>query len=380
MLLGSLVDLGVDLDRMRETLRSLKFEGWTLERESAQRRGLGCTRVLVRVPEEHHHRHLPEILARIESSELAPRAKAKAMAAFQALGRAEAKAHQIPIEKVHFHEVGAMDAILDICGVCIGLDELGVERVYAGAMPAGRGQVRCAHGEMPVPVPAVVNLLTRFELLWGEGEGEMITPTGAALLEAWGEPAPASLRWQSEAAGYGAGTRERSVLRLTLGQALAGDDADTRYEHDEVWVLETHLDDMTGEAVAFLMSALMDAGALDVAAAPVLMKKGRPGHALKVMVAPGPQKVAVCEQLFVHSSTLGVRATKTARLLMPRRRVEVSTPWGAVHVKVAGEQAQPEYEDCAALAKRAGVSLQAVFDAARRSAHALRSRGGADDA
>lgn len=377
MFLGALLDLGrpeVDAEALEAALRSLALPGWTLRVEAAERRHLGCTKVDFDVADEKDHRHLPEIVSIIESSELPAGAKARALGAFHRLAVAEAKAHRIDLERVHFHEVGAADAILDICGVSWALDRLGVERVYAGPMPAGSGTVKCMHGEMPVPVPAVVELLGDFELQLGVGQGEMITPTGAALLVEWGEPAPAELRVRGSSAGYGAGTRATSLCRVVLGQADLQIDAD----RDEVWVFETHIDDMRGEALAFLGDRLLEAGALDFAYAPVVMKKGRPAHALTVMVGDAARE-AVAAVLFSHSTTLGIRERRVGRRLRAREAARVETPLGPVDVKIVGGEARPEFESLATLARTHELSLaQVEAGIAEALARATKSRGQGD--
>ncbi len=364
MLLGALLDLGVERDSLVASLDSLGLEGWSLEVEAVNRRQLGCTKAtfVVSAPAGgHSHRHLPEILRMIAESRLSARAKDMAERSFRALARAEAKVHRIDETQVHFHEVGADDAILDICGVCVGLDQLAIRTILSGPLPGGTGTVRCDHGELPCPVPAVVELLAgSFDLIPGEGTGEMVTPTGAALLRAWGRRLEKGQRVRPLRAGYGAGTRAASVLRLTLCEesdldATGNDDVET----DEIIVLETHIDDGTAEQLAFLMERCMQAGALDVSSSSVLMKKGRLGHCLKVMVEPRLHE-SIVALIFAHSSTLGIREQRVRRRLLARKSIVVETEWGAVRVKISGGRARPEYEDCARIAREHGVALAHV--------------------
>lgn len=365
MLLGALVDLatrtggsgdGPDTGFLAP-LDSLGLPDWKLTVTPTRRRSLGALAVDFRVPHEHAHRHLPEILARIEGSGLGARAKRLAMATFTRLAEAEARVHRIPVDQVHFHEVGAADAILDICGVALAVEHLGIDELRSGPLPAGSGTVRCDHGEMPCPVPAVVELLGAFELRAGEGEGEMVTPTGAALLATLGRPlgrGDAGLRYRPLAAGYGAGTREQSVLRVTLAEV---DEAAS----DEVLMLETNLDDASPEQLAWAMERLFDVGALDVSYAPLVMKKGRPGVALRIM-APIELRAIVLETLFAETPTLGVREQRVTRTVLEREIVQVQTPRGKARVKVAGGQGHPEYEDCARIAREHGVPLREIYE------------------
>lgn len=369
MLLGALLDLGVDRETLVANLRSLGLPGWDWTIEATHRRQLACVKVDFAVAEDVKHRHLPEILGYIDASNLSAHAKLKARQAFEALARSEAKAHGVSIEEVHFHEVGAADAILDICGVSAALDMLGVERIYCGPLPAGSGTVQCAHGEMPVPVPAVVNLLGAFELQFGRGRGEMVTPTGAALLATWGQALPESLSLRITRVGYGAGTRADSILRVALAELEAPNCSPNESRlQDEVWELRCQVDDISGEAIAFALQELFAAGAVDAFAAPILMKKGRPAHAVTALVHDGA-KSAVLDAMFVHLGTLGVREMRSVRQILKREIIAVKTPWGVVSVKMAGGVARPEYEDCAALARAHGVTLDQVFEEARRAAN-----------
>lgn len=359
MLLGALLDLS-DMAGQHphaaglEPLDSLGLPGWKLEVEATTRRNLGATKVSFRVPEEKAHRHLPEILDRIEGSEMPGKAKHRAMGTFRRLAEAEARVHRIGIDAVHFHEVGAADAILDICGVALAMEHLGIEELRSGPLPAGTGTVTCAHGELPCPVPAVVELLGEFELMAGVGDGEMITPTGAALLATLGRPMQAGLRYRPLRAGYGAGTRERSVLRLTLAETQA--DPGT----DEVFVLETNLDDTSPQQLAWTLERLFEAGALDVSYSPLVMKKSRPGVLLRC-IAPLDKRGTLVEMMFAETPTLGVREQRVHRRVLEREIVEVATTYGPARVKVAGGAGYPEYEDCARMARASGLSLRAIY-------------------
>jgi uncharacterized protein (TIGR00299 family) protein len=367
MLLGGLLDLaGERLEWLRGELSSLGLPNWSLEVEAAERRHLGCTRAIFHVPHEHDHRHLPEIRDRILASSMPERAKAKAVLAFEVLAEAEARVHRVPVDHVHFHEVGAADAILDICACSLLLDVLGVDELLSGPLPAGSGMITCEHGDLPCPAPAVVHLLEDFVLLPGVGVGEMVTPTGAALLRAWGRPLRAGeFATTHGRSGYGAGTRESSVLRLTLSEVARALD-DRGLEHDEVAVLETHIDDESPERLAWVAERLFVLGALDVVFAPLTMKKGRPAVALTAIVPPGLREQAVA-LLLRESTALGVREQLVARTILPRRIATVTTKWGEVRVKWAGGRARPEYEDLATIAREHGLTLYEVERAVLRA-------------
>jgi len=364
MLLGALIDLDHELPgALGEPLSSLGLPGWTLDHQATTRRAIGCVKATFTVPDEADHRHLPEIRERIANSSLPARAKQKADQTFVRLAEAEAAVHRIPIERVHFHEVGAADAILDICAVSFGLDRLGITELVCGALPGGSGTIRCEHGDMPCPAPAVVHLLADFVVHAGVGEGEMVTPTGAALLRAWGRPLRAEERlgYRSEAVGYGAGTRSSSIVRLNL-VTLAAEPGHDDLIRDEICVLETHLDDESPELLGWLSERLFALGAVDVAYAPVTMKKARPGVALTALVPPAlrPEAVAL---ILRETTALGVREQLLARTTLARTIVTLATQWGPVRVKWAGERPRPEYEDLARVAREHDLPLHAIAEA-----------------
>lgn len=363
MFLGALLDLDHELEAaLREPLSSLGLPGWRLDAEPAMRRQLGCVKASFTVPDETDHRHLPEIRQRIDASTLPARAKQKADAAFVLLAEAEAKVHRISVERVHFHEVGAADAILDICAVSFGLDRLGIDELLCGPLPGGSGTIVCAHGDMPSPAPAVVHLLEDFVVLAGVGEGEMVTPTGAALLRAWGRPLEAgAFGYRTHAVGYGAGTRASSILRLTLVEPAASDNQGD-HQRDWVYALETHLDDESPELLGWVSERLFELGALDVAFTPLTMKKGRPGVALTVLVPPALRERAVAA-ILRETTALGVREQLLARTTLAREIVTLDTPWGPVRIKRAGGRDRPEYEDLARIARARALPLREVAEA-----------------
>lgn len=383
MVLGALVDAGGDFTALEAALKTLPVSGWHLERHRVERAGITATRIEVILErEEHGHRHLPEIEGHIAHSALAPRAKERAVACFRRLAQAEAGVHRILAEKVHFHEVGAVDAIIDICGAMHLVTSLGVETASAGAVNVGGGTVKCAHGLMPVPAPATAELL-RGVPVHGEGQpGELATPTGAAILRTLATEYGRQPPMRVEAIGHGAGSRDfaerPNIVRAMLGQ-LAESGGRLPVESRRLLMVSCEIDDMTPELIAPVIEAGLAAGALDVHLGPVTMKKGRPGVRLAALVAP-EQRDAVIESLFRRTSTFGVRVEEVERLALRRRMESVETPWGRVGVKVGlwGEeaiQASPEFEDCRRLAESSGVPLARVYSAAQGAAQALLGRG-----
>ncbi len=360
MLVGALLDLGVSADLLRLHLSSLGLPRFELVLEETTRRGIGCTLAKWIVPEETKARYLPEIRSMFEGSSLPERARLGALDAFERLADAEAAIHRIPKERVHFHEVGAADAILDIAAVSLGLTELGIQEIRTGPLPGGSGTFQCAHGEMPALAPATLELLEGFPILAGVGQGEQVTPTGAALLRVWGAPLTPGSVMIPKLNGYGAGTRSESLLRL----ALVESPQDQTQEH--VTVLETNIDDATGEQLGFLMERLFHSGALDVSYSSLVMKKGRPGVALQC-IAPTLQAAHCREVLLRESSTLGVRETQMVRTILTRTMESVETRFGRIEVKVAGSRMKPEFEACAQAARSHEVSLDEVYDEVQRA-------------
>jgi uncharacterized protein (TIGR00299 family) protein len=367
MFLAAALDLGVDRAQLEAALGSLPVGGFRLELSHKHDSAIHGTHVDV-VPEgdQPHARGLSEILGIIERSGLAPRAKAAARALFERIGRAEAKVHGIPVEQVHFHEVGAVDSIVDLCGAAVVLDLLGWPRVLCAPPELGRGVVKTAHGPMPVPPPAVLEILAGKPVRPGGPPGEAVTPTGAAILAELCEigPLPA---FTPGRIGYGLGTKtwpdRPNLLRMTLGRALEGAHAAER-----LWVLEANLDDCSGQLVARAIEAALEAGALDAWAAPLTMKKGRPGVLLGALCEEA-RRGAVTAALFAETTTLGVRRHAVERDVLGRRWETVETVHGPVRVKVAlqGDRevgAQPEYDDCLARARERGVAVREVMAAA----------------
>ncbi len=363
MFLAAAIDVGVDPAALEAALRTLGVSGWRLVVTKKTDCGIAGTHVDVAVEgEQPHDRGLREILALVDGSGLPARARAAARGMFERIGRAEAKVHGVSVDLVHFHEVGALDSIVDVCGAAVALDLLGWPRVLAAPPELGRGLGRSAHGPMPIPPPAVLELLAGRPVRPGGPEGEAVTPTGAAILAELAAvgPLPAIVPAR---VGYGVGTRSwpdrPNVLRATIAEPA---------ESGELWLLETNLDDATGQMVARALEAALEAGALDAWAAPITMKKGRPAVLVSALVDEG-QRAAVTRVLFAETTTLGLRRRRIERDVLAREVRTVETVYGPVRVKIAmldGVElgAQPEHDDCLALARAKGVSLREAIAAA----------------
>ncbi|HEX8982433.1 MAG TPA: nickel pincer cofactor biosynthesis protein LarC [Ktedonobacterales bacterium] len=377
MLLGALIHAGVSLDDLRAGLARLPLTGYLLEAEEVSEHGIRGVRAKVRLntSEEHAHRRLSDITAIIAAGGLPSRASARAVTIFQRLAAAEGAVHGVPADEVTFHEVGAVDSIVDTVGVALGFELLGVERLYCSELPLTSGRVRSAHGPLPVPAPATLELLKGTDAVWRpvQTEGELVTPTGAAVVAALARFERPTLRLS--ATGYGFGTRSlpwANCVRLLLGDAP--ETAATGFVRDTVVVIESNIDNMTGEALGWLQERLMSEGALDVSYAPLQMKKQRPGALLTVIAAPTDAE-RLSALILRESATLGVRLRTSQRVIAGRRIERIETPLGEalVKLKLIGEQiisVAPEYDDLRALAERAGLPLETVTEqvtnAARR--------------
>ena len=385
MILGALLDAGLALEDLQSELGKLDISGYTVRAEGVDRHGLRGTHVEVEVAEHGPHRHLHDIEAIITVSDLPDAIQERSMAIFGRLARAEAKVHGEPIGHVHFHEVGALDAIVDVVGAVIGLDLMGIDRIYASPVHLGRGTVRCAHGVIPVPAPATAELLKGVPTYGRDVDAELVTPTGAAILttlaEGWGAAPPMAV----SRIGYGAGTRDLphpNLLRISIGEAQDRD-GDLAYERDRVTVVETNVDDMNPEFYEHVMERLFDAGAVDVFLTPITMKQSRPAVQLSVLVPDGrmPQ---ILEILFSETTTIGVRWNHVDRWKLSRSQIEAETSYGPVPVKVAryGERVTnvaPEVQACRRLAQEHGTPLKLVYQEALDATHQRLRRQGAED-
>ncbi len=370
MVLGALVDAGADLRVIEQELRRLGLDGWKISASKVQRRAIFATHVKVETEERHHHRGLSIILKRIDDAKLAPRAAERARQIFTRLAEAEAHVHRIPIEQVHFHEVGAVDSIIDIVGAAVGFELLGIDEFACSAMDVGGGQVNTAHGMLPVPAPATAELLRGAPTYSSGLQRELVTPTGAAiattLATRYAEIPSMTLR----AVGYGAGSADNgekpNVLRLLIGERIASEPGE--YWDAPVTAIETNLDDMSPQVYGYFADKALEAGALDVFATPAQMKKNRPG--LLVTILAEPQNVAaLIDLLFRETTTIGVRTYEVRRKTLAREFVSVATPFGDVRMKISRLNgvvlnAAPEYDDCRKIAAERGVPLKHVIAAA----------------
>lgn len=368
MLLGALLAAGLPELVLRSELDKLRLTGWRLEIQSIVKNGLRAVMVRVRVDEAKRPRHLGDIRTLLEESELDGAVIRRALAVFQRLAEAEARVHGVITEEVHFHEVGAVDALIDIVGVIFGFAHLGISEVLCSPLPLPRGWVRCQHGELPLPAPAVCELLKGVPVYGENIAQELVTPTGAALaveLSRSFGPLPAM---RIEQTGYGAGTRERRDRRPNLIRLLIGR-RQTVEEAQQVEVIETQLDDWNPEAWPYLAEKLLAAGALDLSLAPIQMKKGRPGFLLQLVADPA-HATGLKEIILRETSAIGLRFHQEQRLTLPRSTVELVTPWGAVRGKKVelpdgGSRIKPEYEDCIWLAKEQEIPLDQIYAAAK---------------
>jgi uncharacterized protein (TIGR00299 family) protein len=368
MILGAAVGAGVDANALREQLSLLNIEGFSLDFETVDKSGLSATFARVHTVHEHQHRHLSDIEKIISNSQLAAAIKQRAIAVFTRLAEAEAHVHNEPIERVHFHEVGALDAIVDVVGAAICFELLNIERFVCSPLHVGSGTVDMSHGRFPVPPPAVAELLKGVPYYSTEIKGELVTPTGAAIITTvCSEYGPMPLM-KAEQTGYGAGAREYEKFPNAL-RVIVGETAAARNSEEQLLMIETNIDDSSPQIIGHVMDRAFALGARDCYFTPVQMKKNRPGVLLSIL-CDRDLKEAVLEMLFSETTTLGVRSYEVARRALERRMVTVQTAYGPIDVKVGNlngrvVNAMPEFEQCREAASRAGVALKEVEDAAR---------------
>jgi len=374
MIVGAILDCGVEFAGFERAIGAVPLSGYRLSTRRKVASGISALKFEVEVTEPQPERHFGEIRAMINSSALADSVKRRAIAIFEVLAGAEAKIHNTTPDHVHFHEVGAVDSIIDIVGTAWGLEQLGVNDVIVLALPLGSGFVRSQHGIIPVPAPATLELLAGFPVRLGDGAGEMVTPTGAAVVRALARPAPLPLTFEADKIGYGAGTRDSSdrpnVLRLILGHEGHA------FESDEMIELSANIDDLNPQIYHHVMERLFAAGARDVTLTPTIMKKGRPALTLGVL-AEAARRAEIAAVIFAETSTIGLRFHPVARLKLHRESREVETRWGKIRVKFSGANGHapttisPEYDDCRRAAAEHGVALRDVIDEARDAARSI---------
>ena len=377
MALGALIDAGADLDDVRSLCERLPLDGWQLDAEPVLRNGIAGTKVHVRATDSTVVRTAGHVQALVEEARLPERIRMRAQATFARLAQAEGRLHRRPAEQVHFHEVGGIDAIIDVVGTCAALEILGIDEVHASTVATGTGMIRSAHGSIPNPAPAVVELLRGAPTRGTDVAVELTTPTGAALLAAlsvgWG-PMP-SMR--IAATGFGAGTRELdgipNLTQVVLGEHVSGDLA----AGQPVILLEANVDDATGETLAHAIVALLDAGAHDAWVTPIVMKKGRPAYTVSAL-ADTALAAQVADALRAETGTLGVRGQRLERWPAARTTVSVDVDGLAIRVKVSPGRVKVEHDDAARVARRTGRPLREVLGRAEEAAR-RRSNGEGDE-
>jgi uncharacterized protein (TIGR00299 family) protein len=369
MLLGALVDAGWPLERLQAVVDTLGMDGVRVQAETVSKHSLAGTQVSVLAPEAQPLRHPADLAALIEQADLPASIRARAANVIDALARAEARVHGVPVEEIHFHEIGAVDTLVDVVGAIAGLEALGVEQVVCAPLPWSHGTVQIAHGRFPVPPPAVAVLLEGLPVIGTDIEGEMVTPTGAALAAGLAGSFGLMPAMTVSRVGYGAGSRSwpdrPNLLRLVLGEQNGGTSAET------LTVLACNLDDMVAEWYGPLIESALRAGALDIWLTPIQMKKGRPAIVVEVLCRP-QDALALRTLLFRHTTTLGIRETTVTRWALPRQSHTVATRYGEVRIKEATlddgtRKFAPEHDDCVAHASEHGVSVREVWLAAMQA-------------
>lgn len=371
MILGALVDAGLDIEALKDTLSDLPLSGYEITCTRVLKRGIAATSVTVHCHEQQTHRNLQDIVRLLSESSLPPNVIERSIQTFRRLAQAEAQVHGTTPDQIHFHEVGAVDAIIDIVGCMIGFERLGIDYIGASRIPTSYGRIECTHGIFPLPAPATLELLRGVPTFPSGLEGELVTPTGAALLTTlashFGDIPPLSI----DRIGYGAGQKDfpiANVLRLIIGESTAP------LPEECMTLIETNIDDMNPEIFEYVMQRLLEAGAADVYLTPVYMKKNRPGVVISVL-AHNNDVHRLTNILLTETTTLGVRFFEFQRRCLERETLDVNTPFGEITVKVGrrGEaivNIAPEYDDCRAAAARYQIPIHQVYNAAHRAAEA----------
>jgi len=372
MILGALVDAGCDLELLRANLAGLQVPGWAISAERVWKNGVSATFVRVATEDQSKHRSLSAILEILEESNLTGTVKENATAVFRQLGEAEACVHDVPLGKIHFHEVGAVDAIVDIVGACIGFETLGIQKFACSPLNVGGGTARMAHGILPVPAPATAKLLQGKPTYSNGVQKELVTPTGAAIVSTLCDTFGPQPLMSVSAIGYGAGSADLegqpNVIRIMLGESaekvVPGFD-------EEISVIEANLDDMNPQIYGYFLEKALGAGALDVYTTPVQMKKNRPGTLLTLLCKPQDAS-ALISLIFAETTTFGVRSYAAHRRTLPRESVNVHTKFGDVRIKLSRinghiRHVAPEFEDCRKLATEKNVPLHQVIQEAVRA-------------
>ena len=370
MLLGALLDAGLEEAALRAELAKLPIHGWDIKVRKVDKSCFAATKVDVLVSPQPHSRPLPEIERVVRESTLSDAVKTQALTVIRIIASEEARIHGMRLEQVHLHEVSGEDAIIDIVGAIAGVELLGIERMVSSPLPLGRGFIQGAHGSIPLPAPATVGILKGVPITGSPIQAELVTPTGAALLKHLCSSFGQLPSMKLTAVGYGAGTWDLPIPNLL--RVMIGEGAASGYQMDTVTMLETNIDDQNPEHYGHVMERALEAGALDVTLAPVQMKKNRPGVILSVLAKPEDTE-AMREIILTETSSLGVREQNLQRTTLPRDCIRVDTPWGKTTVKIShlpggAHKYAPEFEDCRLLARKAGVPLREVYVAAETAA------------
>jgi uncharacterized protein (TIGR00299 family) protein len=375
MVLGAMVSLGVPLEWLRAELASLSVAGYSLSSEKVSRHGIQAIQVGVHIEETHHHRTFRTIADLIDKCSLSERVREKSLAIFDRIAAAEASVHGIAKEEVHFHEVGSVDAIVDVVGACLCFEYLGIEKVVASPLPLGGGFVKCRHGTLPVPAPATLQIVKGIPVYAGPVEKEMVTPTGAAIIAEFASSFALLPTMHIDEIGYGAGTRQLDLQPNLLRVIVGRPGESMSHGHlDKLVMVECNIDDMNPEWFGYLMEKLFDDGALDVFWVPIYMKKNRPGIMVQVL-CDVDKRDRMAERILSESTTLGVRFREVYRKCLARKVVEIETQWGRVAAKqVVGMDGSPrtipEFDVCRQIAQEQAIPLRKVYDAILLSAGA----------
>jgi pyridinium-3,5-bisthiocarboxylic acid mononucleotide nickel chelatase len=369
MILGALIDAGLDPDALRRTLAGVPLSGYEITAEKVVKNGIAASRVSVIVSGHQHGRNLNDILDIINTASLNDCVKQSASDIFRKIGRTEAEIHNVGIEKIHFHEVGAVDSIIDIVGACAALDLMGINAVYCSRINVGEGFVNTAHGVLPVPAPATASLLRGVPVYSSGIQAELATPTGAAIMSHFTRRFGPLPDMKIRNVGYGAGMKDLPVpnlLRVYIGEDEKSSGRET------ILSLETNIDDMNPEFYDHVIERLLSAGALDAYATPVIMKKTRPGTLLTVLAREDAAD-DIMKIIFEETTTAGIRYNKMERAFLDRETLRVATPYGEIGVKILSDSGRivtmsPEFEDCRSAAKAQGVPLKLIYEEAKKSA------------
>jgi len=376
MIIGALLDAGLKIEILKKELKKLGLSGYQLEVNKVTKKGISASQFKVKIREKGVERRFKDILNIIEKSSLAKEIKDEVKKIFFRLAKVESKIHQKDMDKIHFHEIGGLDSIIDITSAVIGIKASGINEIYTSALPLGKGFVECAHGILPLPAPATLELLKDIPTYSGGIESEMVTPTGAAIISTLTKGFGERPLMKIEKIGYGAGEKEfpiPNLLRISIGEKILKDkDLGDDYISDKAILIETNIDDMNPEFYDYIMDKLFSRGALDIFLIPIQMKKNRPAHILNIMVYEQNLK-EVLEILFTESTTLGVRFREVKRLRLSQQNFMAETKYGKIKVKVGIfkgniKNVAPEYEDCKKMAKRHQVPLKEIYEEAKRVA------------